>query len=348
MKQMITLLLAIAFCCSLVACGKQPNNDVAVNATVEMTAATEPENWIVKEMEVEGIRFTEYWTEDGILVWDEFIMPDGTYGEEHYHNAEKGLLSYMIIHQPDGSIMENHCYPDGTSQKEIFRSADGSCEEYHFANNGEMDAETMTFYPGTMVYAHVTDSEGTVTYQLELEEDFSGWEWQLYEDGTINETRYDAGQILAWSKQYHPEEGWWTEYEYYEDGTLRHSVGEDPNLGIRDEWEYFPNGNRMKITVTYLDSDAYSYTEYYQNGVTKHYINIEADGTKTETKYNEEGYYTYLYAKNLAGETEHFADETGKLIKYVENGTTYEGDAIPSWVVESFNEMQKYTQNQDN
>ena len=341
MKRIISIFLILFL---LTACGKnvEPQPETGENLP---SSATEPEELIAEEIEINGARFIEYRNKEGVLIWDEFVMPDGSYGEEHYYDAEKGLLRYMISHNADGSINEFYCYPDGTPHKDIFQNADGSFLEQHYANDGWVDQQTMTFYPGTVVYIYSTDAQGNLTHKLELAEDLSGEEWELFSHGQIQETRYNAGKIPEFCLAYHPEEGWWTEYRYYEDGTLRQSVGEDPATGIRDEWEYYPSGSQKSISVDYMESDAYIYTEYYENGRRSHYICVEEDGTKTETKYNQAGYYTYLYSKNARDETEHFADENGNLLKYVENGTVYEGDAIPSWIAESFTEMQKSTQN---
>lgn len=347
MKRIISIFLILFL---LTGCGKnaEPQPEAAETLPASATetlsdSATEPEELIAEEIEMDGIRFTEYRTREGVLVWDEYVMPDGSYGEEHYY--ENGMLSYLISHQTDGSVNEFYCYPDGTPHKDIFHNADGSFLEQHYANDGQVDQATMTFYPGTVVYTYVTDAQGNVTHTLELAEDLSGEEWELFDDGRIQESRYAPGKILDSLLSYHPEEGWWTEYRFYEDGTIRQSIGEDPNTGIHDEWEYYPTGSQKSISVDYMNSDAYMYTEYYANGLRSHYIYVEEDGTKTETKYNQAGYYTYLYSKSATNESEHIADENGNLLKYTENGTVYEGDAIPSWILESFAEMQKSTQN---
>ena len=68
------------------------------------------------------------------------------------------------------------------------------------------------------------------------------------------------------------------------------------------------------------------------------------DGTGSEDKYNEAGFLVYSHIIDLYGEFEYYGDDEGNLLKYVDNGTVYEGTAIPSWAVEGFQLMQEFVQ----
>ena len=71
---------------------------------------------------------------------------------------------------------------------------------------------------------------------------------------------------------------------------------------------------------------------------------MHEEGTGAEDKYNEAGFITYSHLITLIGEEEYFGDEEGNLLKFVDDGTVSEGNAIPSWAVDGFRMMQEFAQ----
>lgn len=344
MKKYLALLLALMLL--LTACGQSaeqsPDQTSAENAD---SAAGE---LYVDEFESEDgqAKFKDYYEggKDGRLVRSECYMADGSYSEILY--TEGGAPDHSIFRGADGSVYEDFYYPNGTLSKSIITNADGSWMEFHYADNGVVDNETMTYYSGTTIYQKEVAADGTVVYEMETElryeEDGTYWTVDTYDDGSVREAHYTADGILMADKHTDPANGMNSETEYAEDGTMLRSIYDDTENGIRTETEYYSNGNPMTMTVTRTDS--YSTVEYYENGYLKHEYYEHEDGTVSEDKLNEAGYLVYSHIISSGYDTEHFADEEGVLVKYVENGTVYEGSAIPSWAAENFAGMQENTQ----
>jgi hypothetical protein len=282
-------------------------------------------------------------------------MPDGSTGSD-YLDAD-GNLTYSVFNMADGSSYETWYYPDGNISKDITRNADGSSYEFHYANDGTVDTETMTFYPGTVTYQKEVAADGTVVYEYapEFQEDGSYVDTYEAEDGTVYETTYGADGKMLSSHAYNEATGWTMDTEYYENGLIRKSVTDDPATGDHSETEYYDlqktrvieeTGEEFTYSVTksslYENSrnGSYQLQEYHENGMDKYtHVIIGAD-SEWERKCDEEG--NILYERNCSNgrETESFG-EGGVLVKYVENGTVYEGDQIPGHVKQSFEEMQK-------
>ena len=116
--------------------------------------------------------------------------------------------------------------------------------------------------------------------------------------------------------------------------------GTDGEYDVQEE-TFYPDGARHTFTKTYNDSGEYHFAEYYENGLFKFETIVHEDGTRMDSQYDEEGYYTYQYDKNLMGEYEYFGDEAHARVKYIENGTVYEGDQIPDNAKHVFQRMQE-------
>lgn len=103
------------------------------------------------------------------------------------------------------------------------------------------------------------------------------------------------------------------------------------------EYEGFFDENGNMVHSISKDADGnYSEQEYYDNGSLKYNKVISPEYTMEE-RYDEENFHTYFYSKDASYEVELIADETGKLIKYTENGTVYENEKIPDWAAGSYN-----------
>lgn len=345
MKKYLALLLALMLL--LTACS-QPAQTPSADAPANDSPVSAEEEIFVDEYEKDGVKVKAYYEggKDGTLVRAEYTMPDGSTGDEHY-NAD-GTFAYSIFHDADGSVYEDFFYPNGTLSKSIMTNPDGSYMENHFADNGYKDEETGYYVAGTMTYTKEVAADGTVVYEMTFdfrqEEDGSYWTIVNNDDGSVQESHFSAEGILIGDKYTDPNTGFHSETTYYENGNLLYTFHEDPEYGTRSETEYYPNGLPKKMSTTYTDSDAFHITEYYENGFLKYEHYMHEEGTGAEDKYNEAGYLTYSHLITLSGEEEYFGDEEGNLLKYVDNGTVSEGNAIPSWVVDGFRMMQEFTQ----
>lgn len=352
MKKTLALTLVLLLLL-LAACGQssqqKPAQTPADGTTASAEEAASPADEIfVNEYENEGIKVTEYYEggKDGRLLRIEYVMPDGSSGEEHY-NAD-GTFSYSLYRGADGSVYEDFFYPNGTLSKSIMTNADGSYMENHFADNGYKDEETGYYVAGTMTYSKEVAADGTVVYEMtsdiQFEEDGSYWVTTTNEDGSVQKSHFSAEGILLGDTYTDPATGMYSETTYDENGTMLYNFYEDPEYGTRTESEYYPNGTLKKMTTTHTDSEAFDITEYYENGFLKFEHYMHEEGTGAEEHYNEAGYITYSHLITLTGEEEYFGDEEGNLLKVVDDGTVYEGNALPNWAVDSFRMMQEFAQ----
>lgn len=340
MRKLLAIILAMLFL--LAGCGQASQQQ-------EEAAASPEDSVYVEEQEIEGTVIKYYYEggKDGRLVRSEYVMPDGSTGEEEY--SADGKMAHMIYRGADGYAYEDFFYPNGTVSKSLVTNPDGSYSEYHYADNGHVDEETNTYYSGTMTYQKDVAADGTVLYEksveLKYEEDGSYWTIETYDNGAVSECHYSAEGVLLEDKYTDPDNTMISE-STYADGVLVHSTYHDLTNGVQTETEYYPDGTPMKMRVTHSDSDAYSTSEYYENGYLKYEYYLYEDGTVNEDKANEAGYLVYSHYVSGEGdyEYEYFADDEGNLVKYVENGTVREGSAIESWVVENFQSMQDNTQ----
>lgn len=344
MKKLLAIILVMMLL--LAACGQTAEQNPAQTPAQNMDSATG--ELYVDEYEIEetAVKVKDYYEggKDGRLVRSECFMEDGSYSDVLYN--EDGGITQSFYRGADGSVFEEEYYPNGTAKKSIMTNPDGSWMEFHYADNGTVDEEKMIYYTGTMIYQKEVAADGTVVYEMEselrYEEDGSYWIKDVYDDGSVREAHYTADGILMADKYTDPTNGMNSETEYAEDGTMLRTVYDDTVNGVRTETEYYSNEIPMTMNVTRAGS--YSTMEYYENGYLKHEYYEDEDGTLTEDKLNEAGYLVYTHIISSGYDTEYFGDEEGILVKYVENGTVYEGSAIPSWAAENFAGMQENTQ----
>lgn len=343
MKKLLAITLAMLLLL-LAACGQSAEQAPA--QTPAETAEGASDELFVDEYEADAAKFKDYYKggKDGILVRSECFMEDGSYSEILYN--EDGTFAYSIFRGADGSTFEEEYYPNGISKKSIVTNPDGSWMEYHYADNGIVDNENQIYYTGTVIYQKEVAADGTVVYEMETElryeDDGTYWTVDTYDDGSVREAHYTAEGVLMGDKYTDPTNGMNSETEYAEDGTMLRSVYDDTANGVRTETEYYPNAIPMTMKVTRADS--YTIMEYYESGYLKHEYYEHEDGTITEDKLNEAGFLVYTHIISSGYDTEYFGDEESNLVKYVENGTVYEGTAIPSWAADNFAGMQENSQ----
>ena len=343
MKKILAILMLLALCLGLCACGGEEvalptkpaqstpqNMPVAqeiqssasgeVQETTESTGETYP--WEAEFNEKDFVKFNVTAPKgEKITTWKEGSM----FGTERRY-----LCQY-----PNGDIMDEYYYPSGNASHCYTWYADGSYSESHHLDDGYTDLEKKMTYSGTTIYqkdiyadgswneTHC-DKNGTVTYAASLDTEGTYWEYYLFEDGTSRDVSDN------------PNTGEHSESEYYANGNTKKWISDDPEAGTYSESEYYENGNVERSVYKDSATEYCSEQEYFESGNLKHSKNQSPESTMEE-RYDEEGYRTYFYSKGNGWEIELTADETGKLVKVSENGTVYEGAAIPAHYASDYN-----------
>lgn len=316
---MIALLMLILCACGQKTAPAQGERDAAVNQQ-DQTAEITADGYYVEEKTTEdGTHLTIYRNggPEGPIVKGFVDYPDGTHSEERYDS--EGKLEYMTWDVSDGSVFEVYYYPSGNVAKNISKMADGSYYETHHLDNGSFDEATGVGYDGTITYQKSVSVDGYVEEKtFDIEEDGSSWDTMEMEDGTIVKTHYGPH------------------------GALLEQIQDNETTGDHTEITYYENGNEKTRDSYHAESKQRVYLEYYEDNSVKYSL-IEGDnGSKNEERINEAGYTTYYFENfNNTKDCEFFANDTGELIKYVEDGTVYEGDAIPGTARDMFYRVRK-------
>ncbi len=317
MKKHIAALIIFALCLGLSACGgsadsielptkpqqslpaEDPRNGTAEESTEAQDPTAETYPWEAEFNEEDYVKF-EITAPQGekIITWREGTI----FGRE----------AREIYEWTDGTISDSYYYSSGNKSHSYTWGADGSYSERYYLDNGYTDLEKRMTYPGTVIY-----------------------EKNIGADGTESVLFCDENGNLTFSS--HKEaNGTYSEYYYFENGNMSKSFYDNPNTGEHEEGEYFENGNIKRYVLDNSATGESFHQEYFENGNLKYNKNQSPEYTQEE-RYDEEGFHTYFYSKDANYEIELIADETGKLIRFVENGTVYENEAIPDWVAGSYN-----------
>ncbi len=96
--------------------------------------------------------------------------------------------------------------------------------------------------------------------------------------------------------------------------------------GSYEEMHYYPNGNLSKQITEDPSAEAYCELEFYENGM-QNYAKYQTPSEEREERYDEEGFMTYLHTKQADYELEILTDDSGKVVKVIENGQTLEDPA---------------------
>ena len=200
-----------------------------------------------------------------------------------------------IVTWREGSVM-------GMERRNLYEWAEsGTISDSYYYPSGKMSHEYTWCTDGAYHETHHlddghTDPEtgtvwlGTVVYEK-----------NIYADGSEGEQFFDENGNLTRMISLSPD-GIFSDSEYYENGNMSKSIVDDPVRGEYQKQEYFENGN-----MKYLKFQTPEYT--------------------VEEKCDEEGYRTYYYSKGADYEQECLSDETGALVKVVENGEVKEDAA---------------------
>lgn len=341
MEKIISILLSLVLCFSLCACGagaqqsdgasvqNKPVNSGKTQNTVSGEAAQTPDP--TEELSIWETEFPEeeckihtYVAPTGEKITS-FNMP----GEDPNIWPEVR----RITEYPNGTVEDSYYYTSSLGiSKSITTMPDGSCTECHYLDNGHREGEM--WYGGTLIYCKITDSDG---YYRESSYDENGnlvSEIIRHPDGSYSESYYyDTYSIII---NGNTNTGERSEAECYENGVVKKSVWNNAQTGAYSEYENYENGT-MKKSV-YKDPAAESYTEqaYYESGKLKSSKAQMPDYT-SEEHCDEEGYRTYFYSRDAQYEIELTADESGKLVKVVENGEVKEDEETLAQYASSYN-----------
>lgn len=287
MKKVIFMLLILAMCCGLCACSTE----------AEIVLPTKPQQMAVPSLPARAPQNDEDAASEGT----ESAEPTGdTYPwEGEFREEDYDRFEGVIENDADIITWKENGFMSQTRRKLTY---------WH---NG--DIEDTYYYPsGNISHSYWYGADGTY------------WEAHYLDNGYIeidgNSSMMYTGTNIYF-KEIYPD-GSYREHHRDNDGTPTFSIELDAN-GVYTECRYYKNGNYSKIITSDPVSGTYQEEEYYENGNMK-YIKNQTPENTVEEQYDEEGYHTYFYSKNADWEIELTADETGKLIRVVENGETIE------------------------
>lgn len=298
MKKIIAYMLALVLCLGLCACGGD-SIEVPTRPAESIVTPTRPQSAATPEDTATEAAEETTETTEGRYPWEvEFREEDYVKFNFTAPNGDK------IVTWREGSVM-------GTERRNLYEYAnDGTISDSYYYPSGNLSHE-YTWYPdGSYIeVCHLDDGYydqatgttyyGTIVYQKNIYSDGSENEQYFYENG--NPTR-----MIAVSA-----DGYFSDTEYYVNGNVKRSVYEDTA------------GN-------------YSEQECYEDGMLK-YVKTQSPEYTREEHYDEEGYRTYFYSKDANWECELVADETGALVKVVENGEVKEDAATLAQYAADYN-----------
>ena len=264
------------------------------------------------------------WGADGS--YSEFYFLDNGYYDADNRIVHTGTVIYEKTITADGTEIIMNCDENGAISFSSTKEADGTYSEYSYFPNGN---------PSKNIYDNPNTGEHS--------------ECEYYENGSTRKVISD-----------NPNTGEHSECEYYENGSARKGISDNPNTGEHSECEYYENGNTRRTfysntsTGEYYENESFengnpsksishnpntgehSEFEYFENGNLK-YTKAQSREYTIEEHYDEEGFRTYYYYKDAKYEIELIADETGKLIKFTQNGKVYENEDIPGHIAGDYN-----------
>ena len=340
MKKIISILLVLVLHLSLYACGTdvQQAGGAAVQSKPVIGGHTQKpaSGEVVESTESTGETYPwEVEFNEKAYVKSTVTAPGGIKITTWQETGMSGIERRIRYEHPDGFIKDDYFYPSGGVSHFYQWDADGLYMEMHFLDNGHMDPVTKIMGAGTNIYQKTISVDGSETERFFDENENPTFysaksadgfylEEQYFEDGTCKTVRKD------------PATGERTETEYYENGDVKKNVSNNEQTGTYSEYECYENGN-MKKSVYKDPATGYSEEqEYYENGKMKR-IKTQTAEMLSEERYDEEGFHTYFYVKNADYEVELTADETGKLIKAIENGEVKEDETTLAQYANNFN-----------
>ena len=169
--------------------------------------------------------------------------------------------------------------------------------------------------------------------------------YTYYADGTFLETHcLDNGYTdengisysgaMIYQKIINPD-GSWNEMHFDEKGTIIGDITMGVN-GVYREIFYYENRSTRLIVESNASTNSRNEMAYYESGNLE-YTMIQTSRSTQEEHYDEEGYCTYFYSKDAGWEIELISDESGALVKILENGKEITDPAIMAQYAEGYN-----------
>lgn len=300
MKKFLAILLILTVCAGLCACGTSAQIAESANSAAQDQSAGELKQSEPGEVAENSGSAEETYPWEAEFNEDDFVKTKYNVGDKITYYREGniyGLVRREIYEWMDGTVSDSYYYPDGTLSHDYWTYPDGIMMENHYLNNGYVDIQNHEVIQGTKIYCKQTNPDGA-EYETFYNED--GKEIRFTNskpDGSYEEVDMLTGKYVGGNFN----TGAYWEQENFENGTIKRNVSYDPA------------------------ADIYIEVEYYENGQEKYSKNRNAEYSM-EQRHDEEGYCTYFYSKDIRNnyEIECIADESGKLIKVIENGTVYE------------------------
>ena len=365
MKKYIALLILLTLSLGLCACGggtediepptipqqSLPNEAIQI-ATIEQSAESQDSTGETYPWE------TEFNEEDYIK--HELTAPNGDKITTWREGTISGREARRIYEWTDGTIEDSYYYPSGNKSHSYTWGADGSYSEFYFLDNGYYDADNRIVYNGTVIYEKTITADGTEIIMNCDENGAISFSSTKEADGTYSEYSYFPNGNPSKNIYDNPNTGEHSECEYHENGSTRKVISDNPNTGEHFECEYYENGNTRRTFYSNTSTGEYSEYEYFENckpskGISHNpntgeyseyeyfengnfkYNKVQSQEYTIEERYDEEGFRTYYYSKDARHEIELIADETGKLIKFTQNGKVYENEDIPGHIAGVYN-----------
>lgn len=166
---------------------------------------------------------------------------------------------------------------NGNKVLEVYTADDGTVITLNYGENG------------TIVHATYASKDGTAVTQDYDEDGNMIQEIRTENDGTVITWNYDENGKVAFQRNEYAD-GSWSEYTY-KDGVPVKEISEfiDGSSTIRQETEFYENGNR-KLAYTYNQGDSsYSEVMYYENGIKSYEYNFINESQYTERSYYADG-----------------------------------------------------------
>lgn len=327
MKKIIAMLLVLFLCRGFAACGggveQESQNEPSEAQTagelvaIEETASDGSKTISYREgsadgrevrrveQRSDGTNWESVYDENGALFSEKWTLADGSYSEFRYENFE---LVYSLYQYPDGSSNWS-CYENGRETLAASKNSDGSYTEHTYDENGNCVSIRTTGADG---FCSEERFENGVPVSLIVQN----------ADGSYSEQKFENGNCVFFASK--DADGSYTEQTLDENGNLTYYRTTKAD-GSYTEQRY---ENGIMVSYIYHDPTTKQYDEeqYYENEKYRYFKYQTADST-LEKRFDEEGYVTYHYSSETSGEetttVECIADETGKLVKYIENGKVY-------------------------
>ena len=180
--------------------------------------------------------------------------------------------------------------------------------------NGYKKGRSIVYYNNGLIEDSYYYPSGAMSHMRAWHGDGSYSESRWRDDGDVvtmdDGTKISQLGTFFYSKTIYAD-GSWEETQLYSEGIIEYMIRQ------------FADGS-------------YQEERYYESGQLKYSIS-QTPNEAQEYRYDEDGYTTYLHAVHTDREIELIADESGKLVKAIENGQTMEDPAVLEQYARDYN-----------